>query len=127
MQAHAKHLEVRSQQANSQPEHVRAQAQAQSFQAKAHSFEKAAEAQNLQVLILPPECTPCNTYEHHKFAYKQKVLCNIVNRICFAAYRLRQLPTSKLTWRHNRMLNILQRRRRGTLRPAWRQPRKFST
>ena len=48
-QAHAKHLEARSQQANTQPEQVQAQAQAQSFQAKAHSLEKAAEAQNLQV------------------------------------------------------------------------------
>lgn len=54
LQAHAKHLEARSQQANTQPEQVQAQAQAQSFHAKAHSLQKAAEAQNLQVRVF--EC-----------------------------------------------------------------------
>lgn len=51
MQAHADHLQEQSQQAQSEPVQVQAAVQAQSFQAKAQSLEKAAEAQSLQVLL----------------------------------------------------------------------------
>jgi len=53
MQAHADHLQEQSEQAQSEPVQVQAAVQAQSFQAKAQSLEKAAEAQNLQVSIFP--------------------------------------------------------------------------
>ncbi len=47
-QAHADQLHVHSQHTQSHPVMVQAVVQAQSFQAKAQSLEKAAEAQNLQ-------------------------------------------------------------------------------
>lgn len=53
MQAHADHLQEQSEQAQSEPVQVQAAVQAQSFQAKAQSLEKAAEAQNLQVSTFP--------------------------------------------------------------------------
>ncbi len=51
-QAHADQLHVHSQHTQSHPVMVQAVVQAQSFQAKAQSLEKAAEAQNLQACPL---------------------------------------------------------------------------
>ena len=91
---------------------MQAQAHAQSFQAKAHSLEKAAEAQNLQVSM----ASFTNILQRLGSGLLGDTEAQL--RVMMLVHRLRRLLTSRRIWKHSRMRSISRQRPKDMLRLA---------